>query len=59
MAKHHLGTFKPPPGFSEMSEVEKRAYAKHVADLIRERAGLPPTDADGNAPQISPDDRSS
>ena len=48
--REFLGVFKPPENWASLSPAEKRAWAKQVADAIRERAGYPPTDEKGKAP---------
>jgi hypothetical protein len=43
-----LVVFAPPV---DASASERREFCKSVADVLRVRAGLAPTDADGNAPR--------
>ena len=50
-----LGAFQPPADHAALSAAEKRAWAKQLADTLRERMGLPPTDAEGTAPEPQPE----
>jgi hypothetical protein len=55
MAPDFLGAFSRPDDYEALGKAEKRSWAKRVADSMRERAGLMPTNDDGGAPQESPD----
>jgi hypothetical protein len=46
-----LGVWKTPTDWDTLSPAERLAWAKPVADAIRERCGEPPTDENGKAPQ--------
>ena len=46
-----LGVFALGPDYYSASPEDKRAACKALADLLRERAGLPPTDDEGKAPR--------